>query len=127
MPIVGKWAENNRINYTTYTDLASKPEVYELIEGEARKVNRDLARINEASVVKKFLLLYKELDADDDELTRTKKVRRGFIGERYADVIEAMYTEAADIPIDTTITYQDGRTARIQTTLIIRQLPPVEA
>ncbi len=127
MPIVGKWAENNRINYTTYTDLASKPEVYELIEGEARKVNRDLARINEASVVRKFVLLYKELDADDDELTRTKKVRRGFIGERYADVIEAMYTEAADIPIDTTITYQDGRTARIQTTLVIRQLPPVEA
>ncbi len=122
MPIVGKWAENNRINYTTYTDLASKPEVYELIEREARKVNRDLAHINEASVVKKFLLLYKELDADDDELTRTKKVRRGFIGEKYADVIEAMYTEASDIPIDTTIKYQDGRTARIKTTLVIRHL-----
>jgi long-chain acyl-CoA synthetase len=127
MPIVGKWAENNRINYTTYTDLASKPEVYELIETEARKVNRDLTRINDQSVIKKFVLLYKELDADDDELTRTKKVRRGFISERYADVIEALYTEATDIPIDTTIKYQDGGTARIKTTLIIKQLPLVEA
>jgi long-chain acyl-CoA synthetase len=127
MPIVGKWAENNRINYTTYTDLASRPEVYELIETEARKVNRDLTRINDQSVIKKFVLLYKELDADDDELTRTKKVRRGFIAERYADVIEALYTEASDIPIDTTIKYQDGRAARIRTTLVIKQLPLVEA
>jgi long-chain acyl-CoA synthetase len=91
MPIVGKWAENNRINYTTYTDLASRPEVYELIETEARKVNRDLTRINDQSVIKKFVLLYKELDAD------------------------------------TTIKYQDGRTARIKTTLVIKQLPLVEA
>ncbi len=126
MPIVGKWAENNRLNYTTYTDLASKPEVYTLIEGEARKVNRDLFRINEASIICKFVLLYKELDADDDELTRTKKVRRGFINERYREVIEAMYTQAPDIPIDTTIKYQDGRTARIKTTMIIRNLPQKE-
>jgi len=122
MPIVGKWAEKNRIGYTTYTDLSSKPEVYDLIEAEAIKINRDLARINPLSVIRKFVLLYKELDADDDELTRTKKVRRGFIGERYGDVIEAMYTDASDIPIDTTIRYQDGGTARIKTTVIIRQL-----
>ncbi|UCF88581.1 MAG: AMP-binding protein [bacterium] len=122
MPIVGKWAEKNRIGYTTYTDLSSKKEVYDFIEAEARKVNRDLTRINEASIIKKFVLLYKELDADDDELTRTKKVRRGFIGERYREVIEAMYTDADDIPIDTTIKYQDGRTARIKTTVIIRRL-----
>jgi long-chain acyl-CoA synthetase len=122
MPIVGKWAERNRIGYTTYTDLSSKIEVYDFIEAEALKVNRDLIRINEASIIRKFVLLYKELDADDDELTRTKKVRRGFIGERYREVIDAMYTEAADIPIDTTIKYQDGRTARIKTTVIIRQL-----
>jgi long-chain acyl-CoA synthetase len=122
MPIVGKWAEKNRIGYTTYTDLSSKKEVYDFIETEALKVNRDLTRINEASIIKKFVLLYKELDADDDELTRTKKVRRGFIGERYREVIEAMYTDASEIPIDTTIKYQDGRTARIKTTVIIRQL-----
>ena len=122
MPIVGKWAEKNRINYTTYTDISAKTEVYDFIEAEVLKVNRDLMRINEASIIKKFVLLYKELDADDDELTRTKKVRRGFIGERYKQVIDAMYTDAADIPIDTTIKYQDGRTARIKTTVIIRQL-----
>ena len=122
MPIVGKWAEKNRINYTTYTDISGKREVYNLIEAEALKVNRDLMRINEASIIRKFVLLYKELDADDDELTRTKKVRRGFIGDRYKEVIDAMYTDAADIPIDTTIKYQDGRTARIKTTVIIRQL-----
>ncbi|MGD8353415.1 MAG: AMP-binding protein [Pseudomonadota bacterium] len=122
MPIVGKWAEKNRIGYTTYTDLSSKTEVYDFIEAEARKVNRDLMRINEASIIRKFVLLYKELDADDDELTRTKKVRRGFIAERYNEVIEAMYTDSSDIPIDTTIKYQDGRTARIKTTVIIRRL-----
>ena len=122
MSIVGKWAEKNRINYTTYTDISAKREVYDLIEAEAVKVNRDLMRINEASIIRKFVLLYKELDADDDELTRTKKVRRGFIGERYKEVIDAMYTNADDIPIDTTIKYQDGRTARIKTTVIIRQL-----
>ncbi|MDF1535749.1 MAG: AMP-binding protein [bacterium] len=122
MSIVGKWAEKKRINYTTYTDISAKQEVYDLIEAEAIKVNRDLRRINEASIIRKFVLLYKELDADDDELTRTKKVRRGFIGERYAEVIEALYTEASEIPIDTTIKYQDGRAARIRTTMIIRKL-----
>jgi len=125
MPIVGKWAENSRINYTTYTDLASKPGIHELIAEEVMKVNRDLSRINEASVIEKFVLLYKELDADDDELTRTKKVRRGFIAERYEEVIKALYTQASEIPIDTTIKYQDGRTARIQTTMLIRRMPPV--
>lgn len=122
MPIVGKWAEKNRINYTTYTDISAKKEVYDLIEAEALKVNRDLVRINKASIIRKFVLLYKELDADDDELTRTKKVRRSFIGERYKEVIDAMYTDSTDIPIDTTIKYQDGRTARIKTTVVIRQM-----
>jgi long-chain acyl-CoA synthetase len=126
MPIVGKWAEKNRIGYTTYTDLSSKPEIYDLVQEEALKVNRDLSRINPLSVIRKFVLLYKELDADDDELTRTKKVRRGFIGERYSEVIEAMYTDAEDMPIDTNIKYQDGRTARIRTTVLIRELASVE-
>ena len=125
MPIVGKWAEGKRINYTTYTDLSSKPEVYDFIEKEVTKVNKDLMKINKAAIIKKFILLYKELDADDDELTRTKKVRRGFIGERYKEVIEAMYTDAGSIPIDTTIKYQDGRSARIKTTVIIRNLAEI--
>ena len=122
MEIVGKWAEKNRTGYTTYTDLSSKHEVYDLIEGETKKVNRDLERINKASVITKFVLLYKELDADDDELTRTKKVRRGFIGERYSDVIEAMYTDTEAVPIDTTIKFQDGRTARIKTSVAVRTM-----
>ncbi len=126
MEIVGKWAENNRISYTTYTDLSSKTEVYDMIEAEAGKVNGDLLRINKASVMKKFVLLYKELDADDDELTRTQKVRRGFIGERYKEVIEAMYTDSDSVPIDTEIRFQDGRTARIKTTVAIRQLAEEE-
>jgi len=122
MEIVGKWAEKNRTNYTTYTDLSSKPEVYDLIESEIRRVNSELTRINKASIIVKFVLLYKELDADDEELTRTKKVRRGFIGERYKEVIEAMYTDTEAVPIDTIITFQDGRTTRIKTTVAVRTM-----
>ncbi|UCF31274.1 MAG: AMP-binding protein [bacterium] len=126
MEIVGKWAERNRISYTTYTDLSAKPEVYDLIEVESGKVNRDLMRINRLSVIRKFVLLYKELDADDDELTRTQKVRRGFIGERYSEIIEAMYGNIEAVPIDTNIKYQDGRTSRIKTTVAVRTLVPEE-
>ncbi len=122
MPIVGKWAEKQRLGYTTYTDLSSKPEVYGLIEGEVRRVNRELSRINATAVISKFVLLYKELDADDDELTRTKKVRRSFIGERYRDVIEAMYDGRESVAIDATIKFQDGRTARIKTTVAVRDV-----
>jgi long-chain acyl-CoA synthetase len=119
MGIVGKWAESRTISYTTYTDLSAKPEVYDFIEREVREVNTGLP---ESARIRKFVLLYKELDADDDELTRTKKVRRKFIGERYATVIEALYTEAGSVPIDATIKFQDGKTSRIKTTLQIRSV-----
>jgi len=122
MPIVGKWAERQRLGYTTYTDLSAKPEVYGMIEEQVRRVNRDLAKINGTAVISKFVLLYKELDADDDELTRTKKVRRGFIGERYKDVIEAMYDGREAVAIDAVIKFQDGRTARIKTTVAVRDV-----
>jgi long-chain acyl-CoA synthetase len=122
MPIVGKWAEKQRLGYTTYTDLSAKPEVYGMIEQQVRRVNRDLAKINGTAVISKFVLLYKELDADDDELTRTKKVRRGFIGERYKDVIEAMYDGREAVAIDAVIKFQDGRTARIKTTVAVRDV-----
>jgi len=118
-PNMGKWAESRRISYTTYTDLAAKPEVLELLAKEVEKVN---ATLPETTRVKKFVPLYKELDADDDELTRTRKVRRAFVGERYKHVIEAMYAGAGAIPIDATIKYQDGKTSRIKTTLTIRNL-----
>ncbi|GAB6061992.1 AMP-binding protein [Deferrisoma palaeochoriense] len=117
--IVGKWAEDRRINYTTYTDLASKPEVYDLIEKEVRKVNESLT---EHQRIRKFVLLYKELDADDDELTRTRKVRRRFIDQKYADIIEGIYAGQDQIHIDTVIRYQDGKTSQLKTTLAVRTL-----
>jgi long-chain acyl-CoA synthetase len=104
-PIVGKWAENNRLAYTTYTDLASQDQVYEMIEKEVVKVNGSLP---ESAHIEKFVLLYKELDADDDELTRTRKVRRGFVDQKYSEIIEGMYAGKQVIPIETPIKYQDG-------------------
>jgi long-chain acyl-CoA synthetase len=120
-PNVGKWAEGRRISYTTYTDLASKDEVVGLIAREVGKMN---ATLPAATRVNRFVLLYKELDADDDELTRTRKVRRAFVEERYAHVIGGMYEGADAIPIDATIKYQDGKTSRIRTTLAVRYLEP---
>ena len=118
-PNVGKWAEGRRISYTTYTDLASKPEVVELLAGEVAKVNETLPATTR---IDRFLLLYKELDADDDELTRTRKVRRAFVGDRYRHVIEGMYAGETAIPVDAVIKYQDGKTSRIRTTLVVREL-----
>ncbi|KAA0259438.1 long-chain fatty acid--CoA ligase [Deferribacter autotrophicus] len=116
MGIVGKWAENNKIAYTTYTDLAAKDEVYELIADEVRKVNSDL---KDEHQIKKFVLLYKELDADDGELTRTRKVRRGFIEEKYKEIVEALYSDKKEINIVATIKLQDGRERKINTVLKI--------
>jgi long-chain acyl-CoA synthetase len=118
-PNVGKWAEGRRISYTTYTDLAAKPEVLELLAREVEKVN---ATLPEATRIRRFVPLYKELDADDDELTRTRKVRRAFVGERYQHVIEGMYGGEQAIPIDAVIKYQDGKTSRIRTSLTVRNL-----
>jgi long-chain acyl-CoA synthetase len=118
-PNVGKWAEGRRISYTTYTDLAGKPEVVDLIAKEMAKVNETLPTTTR---IRKFLLLYKELDADDDELTRTRKVRRAFVGDRYKHVIEGMYAGMTSIPIDAVIKYQDGKTSNIKTTLAVKDL-----
>jgi long-chain acyl-CoA synthetase len=113
-PIVSKWAERNRIAFTTYTDLSSRPEVTALLRAEVEKVN---ATLPEPQRIQDFLLLYKELDADDEELTRTRKVRRGVINEKYGTIIEAMYRGDAAIPVDTTIAFQDGTKQRIRTVL----------
>ncbi len=118
-PNVGKWAESRRISYTTYTDLAGKSEVLKLLAKEVEKVNGTLPGTTR---IKRFVLLYKELDADDDELTRTRKVRRAFVGERYHHVIEGMYAGESSIPIDAVIKYQDGKTSQIRTTLAVRDL-----
>ena len=119
MGVVGKWAEKNRISYTTYTDLSAKPPVYDLLQKEVDQVN---ATLPAAARIHKFVLLYKELDADDEELTRTRKVRRGFVEQRYQEVIVALYGEAPEVAIDTTIKFQDGKTTRIRTTLLVRRL-----
>jgi len=120
---VGKWAEENRINYTTYSDLASKAEVYNLIEQEVVRVN---ATLPAKARIAKFLLLYKELDPDDEELTRTKKIRRKFINQKYSQEIAALYSAVETLPIETIIRYQDGKTATLRTNLIIRAMKPEE-
>jgi long-chain acyl-CoA synthetase len=117
--IVSKWAEKNRIAFTTYSDLASRGEVYELLRKEVEKVN---ATLPPAQRIAKFILLYKELDADDGELTRTRKVRRGVVAEKYGSIIDAIYAGQPAIDIDTTIRFQDGTTQRIQTTLPVADL-----
>ena len=115
----GKWAEKRRLPYTTFTDLAQKDLVIGMVREQVERTNQDLPK---AARIGRFLLLHKELDADDAELTRTRKVRRGFVGERYKELLSALYSEAPSVSIGTTITYQDGRTANIQTELRIETL-----
>ena len=117
--IISKWAEKSRISFTTYTDLASRPQVYALLHREVETVN---ATLPPAQRISRFLLLYKELDADDGELTRTRKVRRSVINEKYADIIDALYRGDSSIPVDTVIRFQDGTTQRIRTTLTVVDL-----
>ncbi|MGG5818018.1 AMP-binding protein [Falsiroseomonas sp. HW251] len=118
-PIVSKWAERNRIAFTTYSDLSAKPQVLALLRAEVEKVN---ATLPPAQQLREFVLLYKELDADDEELTRTRKVRRGVIAQKYGDIIEAIYRGDDAIPVDATIAFQDGTKQRIRTTLSVMRL-----
>jgi long-chain acyl-CoA synthetase len=117
--IVGNWAERHRVNFTTYTDLASKPEIIELIQQEVEKVNKGLP---ENARIRRFVLLYKELDADDDELTRTGKVRRHYVEEKYSEIIEGMYAGTDSIKIDAVIKFQDGKTSTIHTVMAVRKV-----
>ncbi len=118
---VGNWAERQGIPYGGYVDLASKPQVLELISNCIAQVNADLA--TEAGMadtqVARFLVLHKELDPDDDELTRTRKVRRNFIAEKYAVLIDALYTGKAEQFIETQVKFEDGRTGSVSATLQI--------
>lgn len=115
--MVAKWAESDRIGFTTYQNLSANPRVYELLAGEVEKVN---ASLPEAQRVRRFLLLYKELDPDDGELTRTRKVRRGVIDERYGKLIDAMYAGQNRVHVETEVTFEDGRKGRIVADLEIR-------
>jgi long-chain acyl-CoA synthetase len=118
--VVGKWAEDQGIAYTSYTELSQEPRVYNLVEREVKKINLTLPA---PARVKRFINLYKEFDADDDELTRTRKLRRSFVEERYQDIISGLYQDNSSVVhMDTTITYEDGRVVQIKTDLNIRNI-----
>ena len=129
---VGNWAERRNLPYAGYTDLAQKPEVYELIRDCVEKVNADLSRddLLAGSQISRFLVLHKELDADDGELTRTNKVRRGFIGEKYGVLVDALYGGKSEQYIETQVKFEDGRTGSVSATLKIidaKTFAPVKA
>lgn len=111
---VGRWAEARKIAYTTFTDLSQKPEVIGLMKNEIARVNRNLP---EWSKIKRFVNLHKEFDADEDELTRTRKIRRDFIENRYSYLITALYGESGELQVDAPIVYRDGRTGTIKTNI----------
>jgi long-chain acyl-CoA synthetase len=113
---VGSWAERRGLAYTSYTDLAGRPEVYDLIKDCIEQVNRDLASDSSmaSSQMRRFLVLHKELDADDGELTRTRKVRRNVIAERYTDLVEAIYSDRKSITVEAKVSFEDGRTGLIK-------------
>ncbi|MFT7325565.1 MAG: long-chain acyl-CoA synthetase [Rhodoferax sp.] len=129
---VGNWAERRNLPYAGYTDLAQKPEVYELIKECVEKVNADLSvdQLLAGSQVSRFLVLHKELDADDGELTRTNKVRRGFIAERYKALIDALYAGRTSQFIETVVKFEDGRSGSVSATLRLddaKTFAPVKA
>ena len=121
---VGSWAERHNLPYAGYTDLAQKPEVYQLIGDCIEKVNADLSRdaLLAGSQVSRFLVLHKELDADDGELTRTNKVRRSFIAEKYQPLVDALYGGKSEQHITTTVKFEDGRVGSVSATLKISDL-----
>jgi long-chain acyl-CoA synthetase len=122
---VGNWAERRGLAYTGYADLAGKPEVLDLIAGCVDKVNAGLAADAQlaTSQIHRFLVLHKELDPDDDELTRTRKVRRRFIAEKYAVLVEALYSDRAFQRVEAQVKFEDGRSGLLSATLAIRDAP----
>ena len=121
---VANWAERNNIVYGSYQELAAHPEVYDIVRNHVQKVNADLAsepRVAGAQI-KRFLILHKELDADDGELTRTQKVRRSFIVERYGELIQALYSDKTEQFVSTEVTFEDGRKGNIEATVNIQDI-----
>jgi long-chain acyl-CoA synthetase len=118
---VGNWAERQGLPYAGYVDLAAKPEVLALIADCVAKVNVDLAAEDcmEGTQMARFLVLHKELDPDDDELTRTRKVRRGYVAEKYAVLLDALYSGKEEQFIETQVKFEDGRTGAVSATLQI--------
>jgi long-chain acyl-CoA synthetase len=122
---VGSWAERNNIAYASYQELANHPDVYRIVGQHVEAANRKLASepMMAASQIRRFLVLHKELDADDGELTRTQKVRRSFIAERYGELIEALYDGSTAKRVETEITYEDGRKSKVAATVRIVDAP----
>jgi long-chain acyl-CoA synthetase len=121
---VGSWAERNNIMFGSYQELAGHPLVYDMVEQHIDEVNRSLAEeeVMAGAQIRRFLVLHKELDADDGELTRTQKVRRGFIAQRYAQLVEALYDGSKAADIATEVTFEDGRKGTIRARVAIRDL-----
>jgi long-chain acyl-CoA synthetase len=120
---VGRWAGQRRVAYTTFTELSQKPEVYELVK-------RDIDRVNEAlpsgTRVRKYVNLHKEFDPDEAELTRTRKLRRIFVEERYRELVNAIYSDKTEVPIEAQVRYRDGRMGTIKTTISIKSVEGVD-
>jgi long-chain acyl-CoA synthetase len=127
MDAVGNWAERRGLPYSGYTDLAQQDAVYELVAGCIEQSNADLAQDPELadSQIHRFLILHKELDADDEELTRTRKVRRGFIGQKYGSLVEALYGGKDSVHVEAQVRYEDGRTGTYSADLKIRDASTV--
>ena len=121
---VANWAERRQIGFTSYTDLAQKPEIYDLIYDEILRVNKSLSEDEKLknSQIKRYLLFHKELNPDDGEITRTRKVRRRFIAEKYETLIEALYGGKDNVDVEAKVTYEDGRTATMKANLKIRDV-----
>jgi long-chain acyl-CoA synthetase len=126
---VGNWAERRNIAYTSYADLARRPEVYDLIRGEVARVNRSLAEdeVLRGAQIRRFLVLHKELDPDDEEITRTRKIRRGYITQKYAPLIEALYAGRDHVAVEAQVTYEDGRTGTMRADVVIRDVDDAPA
>ncbi len=124
---VGSWAERNNVMYGSYQELAGHPLVYDMIAGNVEEINRSLAedKVTAGAQIKRFLILHKELDADDGEVTRTQKVRRGFVAERYAPLINALYDGSQEADISTEVTFEDGRKGTISARVKIRDVATV--
>ncbi len=118
---MGSWAERHNVAYASHQELAANPQVREIIKGHVEQVNRDLAADGKlsGSQIRRFVLLHKQLDADDGELTRTRKVRRGFISDKYGSLIEALYSGDTVVHIETEVTFEDGRKGSMEADLAI--------
>jgi long-chain acyl-CoA synthetase len=117
--MVGKWAEHHKLPYTTFVDLSQKDGVADLVRADLIRVNSYLP---EQARVRKFVLMHKEFDPDEAELTRTRKLRREFMEEKYKELIKAIYSNLDEIPIQANVTYRDGRKGTVSTTIKVRKV-----